>query len=178
MAVLLSNLPALGLRLKLKYCRLGNANALNKNDTNGWEKGATCWRCNTDGGYRSRNNWTSLDDTRSAARRRRFLVASGVGGGGFVGGLSRASLGRPPPRRSRHRPFDDSSSPPSIQGTGRRTTCRKSFSLFWPSWANGVDGSGVPGAEDSLATNAVGASGEGFEIGERGLCGSLTTRSS
>jgi len=57
-------------------------------------------------------------------------------------------------------------------------TCRKSFSLFWPSCAKGVEGRGVPGAEDSLATNAVGASGEGFEIGERGLCGSLTTRSS
>ena len=57
-------------------------------------------------------------------------------------------------------------------------TCLNNFSLFWPSWASGVDGRGVPGAEDSLATNAVGAKGEGLEIGERGLCGSLTTRSS
>ena len=57
-------------------------------------------------------------------------------------------------------------------------TCRKSFSLFWPSCAKGVDGRGVPGAEDNRATNAVGAKGLGFEIGERGLVGSLTTRSS
>ena len=73
---------------------------------------------------------------------------------------------------------DSSSSSTLFEAEDVERTCRKSFSEFWPSCANGVEGRGVPGAEDSLATNAVGAKGEGLEMGERGLVGSLTTRSS